>query len=148
LLIGLNLYGHDYRSFSTLNDNGAQCSTTCNGETGCRGWSWVKPGVQGPAAMCWLKNSLPAANNDSNTDSGISGGARVGKNLPGSDYRTFATANDSGGQCLASCLRDGACRAWTWVRPGVQGPAARCWLKNAVPAFTPDPNTNSNVVRP
>jgi serine protease len=148
VLVGLNLFGHDYRSFRTLNDNGAQCSTTCNSEAQCRGWSWVKPGVQGPSAMCWLKDSLPAANNDSNTNSGISAGARIGQNLPGSDYRSFATANDGGGQCLATCLRDSDCRAWTWVRPGTQGPAARCWLKNAVPAFTADLSTNSNIVRP
>jgi hypothetical protein len=148
VLVGLNLFGHDYRSFRTLNDNGAQCSATCNSEAQCRGWSWVKPGVQGASAMCWLKDSLPVANNDSNTNSGISAGARIGQDLPGSDYRSFATANDGGGQCLATCLRDSVCRAWTWVRPGIQGPAARCWLKNGVPAFIADSNTNSNVVRP
>src|SRR5207237_8212495 len=25
------------------------------------------------------------------------------------------------------------CRAWTYVKPGVQGNLARCWLKNQVP---------------
>ena len=147
-LVGLNLPGSDYRSFDTANDGGAACSATCAGETSCRAWTWVKPGVQGPAAKCWLKNAAPAAVEDLNTNSGVAGGARLGQNLFGGDYRSFATANDNGGQCLVSCLRDSACRAWTWVRPGVQGPAARCWMKNSIPHFNPDSNTNSSVVRP
>ena len=146
-LIGMNLPGRDYRSFTTVNDSGTQCSSACASDATCRAWTWVRPGVQGPTSMCWLKASIPQATNDVNTISGVSG-IRGGQNLFGSDYRSFATANDGGQQCLVTCLGDTNCRAWTWVQPLVQGPAARCWLKNAVPSFNADRNTNSSVVRP
>lgn len=54
-----------------------------------------------------------------------------GVDLPGRDYNSFWT-NDVN-QCRASCLGDGRCVAWTWVRPGVQGADGRCWLKNSIP---------------
>jgi hypothetical protein len=147
-LVGLNLPGRDIPpATTTANDDGTQCSVMCLGGPLCRAWSWVRPGVQGASAMCWQKASPPAATNDVNTASG-SQVVRGGQNLPGGDYRSFATANDGGGQCLATCLRDAACRTWSWVRPGVQGPAPMCWMKNTVPSFIPDANTTSGVVRP
>lgn len=35
--------------------------------------------------------------------------------------------------CLALCLRDGTCRAWTYIKPGHQGEAGLCELKSAAP---------------
>lgn len=35
--------------------------------------------------------------------------------------------------CLTACLRDGACRAWTYVKPGHQSESGRCELKSAAP---------------
>lgn len=52
---------------------------------------------------------------------------------PGSDYRNFTLAEARPALCAAQCEADYACRAYTFVRPGVQGPQARCWLKNSVP---------------
>ena len=36
-------------------------------------------------------------------------------------------------ECRKACLADLRCKAYTYVKPGIQGPQARCWLKNAVP---------------
>ena len=67
-------------------------------------------------------------------------------NLPGSDIRPLVAASDAA--CARACTEEAQCRAFTWVRPGVQGAEGRCWLKNAIPAPRRDPNTVSGVVRP
>jgi hypothetical protein len=50
---------------------------------------------------------------------------------PGNDYKNFDVSDANA--CEGACKGDSGCRAWTYVNPGVQGPSARCWLKNAVP---------------
>jgi len=35
--------------------------------------------------------------------------------------------------CLAMCVRDAGCRAWTYVKPGHQTEAGLCELKSAAP---------------
>jgi hypothetical protein len=47
------------------------CRQACEGETGCRAWTYVKPGVQGTSARCWLKNGVPPAQRDDNCTSGV-----------------------------------------------------------------------------
>jgi hypothetical protein len=59
-------------------------------------------------------------------------GMEADTNRFGADYRNFEAANPQ--QCQAACAKEAQCKAWTWVKPGVQGPNAKCWLKNAVPA--------------
>ena len=63
----------------------------------------------------------------------IAQGWEVDIDRPGSDYRSFdlPAADPSG--CAAQCAQESQCRAWTYVKPGVQGPNARCWLKDRVP---------------
>jgi hypothetical protein len=52
--------GTDYRAFST-NGNPASCQNDCFGYAGkCLAWTYVRPGLQGPDAMCHLKNAAPA----------------------------------------------------------------------------------------
>lgn len=36
----------------------AQCSQMCSGNGNCVAFTWVKPGIQGPTGVCWLKGSL------------------------------------------------------------------------------------------
>ncbi len=56
---------------------------------------------------------------------------------PGRDYKRL---EESGARnCQVSCYKDGSCKAWTYVNPGLQGPSGICWLKNA----TPGPVANS-----
>jgi hypothetical protein len=49
------------------------------------------------------------------------------------DYRSFDLPAPRPELCRDACWREPQCRAFTYVRPGVQGPHARCWLKNPVP---------------
>lgn len=72
---------------------------------------------------------------------------RQGVNLPGMDIGGSGdTANDGGRLCQQICQANAQCRAFSWVRPGVQGPNAKCWLKGGLPVAQPDPNVNSGIV--
>jgi hypothetical protein len=64
-----------------------------------------------------------------------------GFNLPGSDYANFNA--DSQFVCRNTCGGDSRCEAWTWVKPGIQGPSGHCWLKTRVPALVKDNCCNS-----
>jgi len=64
-----------------------------------------------------------------------------GFNLPGSDYANFNA--DSAFVCRNSCGGDSRCQAWTWVKPGIQGPSGHCWLKHRVPTLVKDNCCNS-----
>jgi len=66
----------------------------------------------------------------------------------GGDYRSFDLSFDAPGLCAGQCAQERQCRSWTYVRPGVQGPKARCWLKNVVPAPTRNTNTISGLRGP
>jgi hypothetical protein len=57
-----------------------------------------------------------------------------GTDRPGLDRYNFDMAQPEPRDCQSVCLIDQTCRAWTFVRPGVQGAQARCWLKSAAPA--------------
>jgi hypothetical protein len=74
-------------------------------------------------------------------------GALPNVNLPGRDYANVTLPQPDPAACQAACKADGRCAAWTYVLPGVQGPQARCWLKNAVPAQTPDGCCVSGIER-
>ncbi|NIP99631.1 MAG: hypothetical protein GWO19_03475 [Nitrospinaceae bacterium] len=51
---------------------------------------------------------------------------------PGKDFRGFKNIQ-SARKCQDLCKGNRRCVAWTWVRPGLQGPTGRCWLKDSVP---------------
>lgn len=53
---------------------------------------------------------------------------------PGGDYKDFDLSEAKYQQCQNACANDSSCQSYTFVRPGVQGSKARCWLKNTVPA--------------
>jgi hypothetical protein len=62
---------------------------------------------------------------------------QYGVDRPGMDYRRFAVNRME--DCLNACLRDGQCRAFTYVSTGYQPPDRNnqqplCWLKNDVPS--------------
>jgi hypothetical protein len=145
---GTNLPGGDYANFPA--PSAFVCRTSCGGESRCQAYTWVKPGIQGPAGHCWLKSSLPAIVKDQCCDSAPRNfiskrdlRAEDKINRPGSDFKNFVT--NSWSTCEAACAEDGICASWTYVRPGVQGPAGRCWLKNVVARPVGDANTVSGV---
>ncbi|MBE7453060.1 MAG: hypothetical protein HS111_30550 [Kofleriaceae bacterium] len=65
-------------------------------------------------------------------------GATDGIDRPGSDYKDFDLASADAFLCLEACVAEAECRAWTYVRPGVQSDKPRCWLKNDVPEQQPN----------
>ncbi len=62
-------------------------------------------------------------------------GQEVGVDRPGRDLRPgFDLPTAEPELCKKACDGDANCKAYTYVKPGVQGPNARCWLKSGVPA--------------
>ncbi|MCJ7444236.1 MAG: PAN domain-containing protein [Methanotrichaceae archaeon] len=59
-------------------------------------------------------------------------------NIPGSDYRDFDLKIADPKLCAQVCTDDPTCVACTYVKPGYQGPNARCWLKNNVASQVQD----------
>ena len=55
---GFDMPGGDYSNFPA--GSAFVCRNTCGGESRCQGWTWVKPGILGPTAHCWLKHALPS----------------------------------------------------------------------------------------
>src|SRR4029077_14418879 len=56
-----------------------------------------------------------------------------GTNLPGRDYANFPAP--SAFVCRSSCGGESRCQAYTFVKPGIQGPTGHCWLKSSLPAI-------------
>jgi hypothetical protein len=52
---------------------------------------------------------------------------------PGCDYKNFELAEPKAEACRKACSSDKQCCAFVFVKPGLQGPKARCWLKTATP---------------
>jgi hypothetical protein len=69
--------GMDYDSFDLGSANPSLCEQACNSDPDCRAFTYVKPGVQGPNAKCWLKNGIPAATPSDCCDSGVKGSTGV-----------------------------------------------------------------------
>jgi hypothetical protein len=87
--------------------------------------------------VLWLASGVAsAAEQKALRSTPLGPGMEADTNRFGSDYRNFESL--SAQQCQTECAKDAQCKAWTWVKPGVQGPSAKCWLKNAVPAKSPD----------
>lgn len=58
-----------------------------------------------------------------------------GFDRPGADYENFEQTSEfqSPSLCRDACYSQPKCRSFTYTKPGVAGPKARCWLKNAIP---------------
>jgi hypothetical protein len=52
---------------------------------------------------------------------------------PGGDFTSFEMRRPVAAACAATCESNPKCYAWTFVKPGVQGRRARCWLKGTIP---------------
>lgn len=55
---GMDKLGGDYRHFTTGRDPEA-CRQACADDAMCKSYTFVKPGVKGPDAICFLKSSVP-----------------------------------------------------------------------------------------
>lgn len=100
---------------------------------------------QTPAAAAPIPPAMPATPPTVSPPVTASPNFEYGVDRRGGDYRSFDLTFDAPGLCAGQCAQEGQCRAWTYVKPGVQGPRARCWLKNVVPAQSRDANTISGL---
>lgn len=66
---------------------------------------------------------------------------------PGGDFTRFIMSSPNPEVCRNACSSDSRCRAWTYVRPGIQASQAVCWLKQVVPNPVPSNCCVSGVVR-
>jgi hypothetical protein len=180
--------GADYRRFALSGRTPEACQRACKEDAAtCRAWTYVRPGVQGSQAICYLKKEMPAATANTCCISGIERPIRgLGKkpsssattpsagpaasvgvpppvlipldeiapgmenntDRPGRDIARFTTelptystpirsgsgvvSTMASGQagCQSACQGTPNCAAWTYVRKGVQGPDAVCYLKS------------------
>ena len=68
-------------------------------------------------------------------------------NLIGSDIAGFNVASGRAVDCDTLCNQNPACVAWTLVAAGIQGPFAKCWIKNNVPPPTTSTCCTSGLKR-
>lgn len=144
--------GSDYRRFelgppapNTFADNASNCQSSCQRDGKCAAWTYVEPGVQGPQGVCYLKSAIPQARPNNCCTSGVNTRpTETNVDRPGNDYARLTIGDlpigPSGNTrltaawCRAKCEADSSCDAWTFVRPGVQGPGPVCYLKRPLPA--------------
>lgn len=148
--------GNDYASFTLRGGDPAACAMRCERDARCRAWSFAYPSRDSPA-ICWLKSQVPARVESNGSVSGVRGaGVIEPKGGPvefsidrfGGDYKTVEISPDpTGAACKAACEAEQRCRAWTYLRPGYAGPAARCFLKDKVKPPRRRPCCISGVVR-
>jgi hypothetical protein len=155
--VGFDRPGSDYQSFVVRPADPAVCAARCERESRCRAWTFLYPTPEDPNGLCWLKSGVPARTEAPCCVSGVRGAGviepRTGPieysiDRYGGDYRNFELKPDAtGAACKAACEADNKCRAWTYLRPGYAGPAARCFLKNQVKPPRRRPCCISGVVR-
>lgn len=172
--------GADYRRFELAQPNPAACQRACRDDSSrCNAWTYVRPGQQGPKAICYLKSEAPPPSRHSCCISGenrvilvmpplgstpssssapppsspppppsssTNGGAfESNTDRPGLDIARIELNTPDPMRCRRRCNDRGECRAWTYVRPGVQGPRAVCYLKSAAPPPKPSNCCTSGV---
>jgi hypothetical protein len=137
---GFDMPGGDYANFPA--SSATVCMDTCGGESRCRGWTWVKPGLQGAAGHCWLKFQTPlprlirndccASGSHQNIKAADLAAAEFGTDRPGSNYTNFDTNRWQ--DCQATCASQSRCQSWTFQHPdtGAGRPSGLCWLKTVV----------------
>jgi hypothetical protein len=133
---GVDRPGADFANYPSPNVD--LCRAMCASHQGsprCVAYTFVAPTGGAAEGTCWLKSGIPAPVPASSMDSGLYVYVKYGDNglnYPGSDYSSFETTNPV--ECQDRCLAEpGTCRAWTWVKPGIQNPGGNCWLKSQVP---------------
>jgi PAN domain len=57
---------------------------------------------------------------------------------PGGDLNSIELQQADPALCRKACEAEAQCKAYTFVKPGVQGETARCWLKASMPPAVPN----------
>jgi hypothetical protein len=150
--------GSDFNDFDVPTGGWRSCQAACAEDDNCRAHTYVKSTDVSAGGHCWLKDAQPARRDAECCDSGAKLPAddamNIGKgdfDLPGNDYLRVIprSANHTGrvSMCRKACGADPACLAYTYVKPGVQGNDAACWLKGRVPVSGRTSNCCSSGTR-
>jgi len=103
---------------------------------------WHDEGEKIPPPDVLKKGKSTVRDRDGHDDCG---NCEFGINRPGSDIAGLYLNQADPALCQDACMKDQRCKAWTYVKPGIQGPQARCWLKHSVPNPVKDNNSVSGV---
>lgn len=139
--------GGDYRNFVPLYNDAEVCRSACFRDLRCRAWTFVRPGFQGASPRCWLKAILPVPVRSNCCVSGVPSGLEPGIDRPGWDMFSLPMPTGDAAVCRNLCTRYSDCRAYTYVRAGLQGPQPRCWLKREWSVAVPNDCCTSGIVR-
>ena len=66
---------------------------------------------------------------------------------PGYDFSNFDLVAERPIVCQWQCQKNKRCKAWTYVKPGFQGPTPRCWLKTRAPRAVPNKCCTSGIIQ-
>jgi hypothetical protein len=69
------------------------------------------------------------------------------RNRAGGDYKVIDIDRNWPQACEYWCAQDTSCKAFTYVPAPIQGPQARCWLKNHVPEASYGPGMVSGFIK-
>lgn len=136
LEFGIDRPGGDYRSFNLSEARPELCLAECAADSACQAYTYLVPGAAGPLARCSLKSASSSPVAKSTAVSGARTGTERDVDRPGMDYRSFDLTLASPRLCEQFCEREAQCEAYTYIKPGVLGPNARCRLKSGVPEPT------------
>ncbi|MBI1397506.1 MAG: hypothetical protein GC151_16155 [Betaproteobacteria bacterium] len=150
--------GSDYDNFDVPTGGWQSCQQACAGDTRCRAYTYVKSVNVSDGGQCWLKDARPRGRAAQCCDSGVKlpgeKALNIGKgdfDLPGSDYHHFEPRGPDDTHrttvCRSACGADGSCLAYTYVKPGIQGSKAVCYLKSRVPEHGASSQCCSSGVR-
>lgn len=89
LQAGTDRMGGDYKSIALQQADPQACRQACADDATCKSFSFVKPGIKGPAAMCFLKSSIGPVTADNCCSSGAK--TMTMASMPGTDTNMLAT---------------------------------------------------------
>lgn len=137
----VNKPGGDIDSFDLGARAKFQCARACYDSSFCLAYTWVRPSTPGGQGKCWLKGTVTESKASDCCETGVkkekfadyAGTVEADTDLPGSDAESSILPMPDVELCKRACARNADCAAFTYVRPGLQGPNAVCYLKDTVP---------------
>lgn len=134
----VNRYGNDYRNFELDKACPELCAQQCENDNRCKAWTFVRPGVQGAKARCWLKDKEGTARRDNDTVSGTY--ARIIDRVP-----PVVGATPTGGQWSDWLNRDDPSASGDWERVEDHTASIPCKQPSAIECRARDGRTGQRV---
>ncbi len=143
---GTDRTGRDYKSFPVRSADPAACQKACADDASCRSYTLTRPGIKGPAAMCFLKNGVAASRADTCCTSGMKTAAGPSGQSKGGPI-VIAPKGGKGGKVITAPTNvrigldpDQNGLSWDWVSqgcfPGAAGkPAVECQFIKDIDGF-------------